>query len=446
MPRILYSALFYLLLPCFFLRLVLRGLRVPAQMERWPQRFGFVPWLDRHQPTLWVHSVSVGETVAIAPLLNAFMQARPDCRIVVTNTTLTGAQQAKKIYGNKVIQLYAPYDLPGSVARFVQRVQPTLAVMVETELWPNMLASCRAGAIPVFVANARLSDRSARGYRRIGALATTMLDCLSQVAAQTDADARRFIALGLDPARVTVTGTLKYDIELHHSDWQQGQARRQHYLAGRPAPAHILIAASTHRGEDEQVLAAFASLRKSFPETLLILAPRHPERFQPVAELVEKRGFCMARLSESEPLRRTTEVLLADTMGELMALFASADIAFVGGSLIESGGHNPLEPAVCGLPVLMGPHVFNFAQVVQTLTAAGALQTVHNSAELATCAQKLLACQRTRQRRGEAARAVVNSNRGALQRQLDLLTDLLPGPVPLGTCSTVPDVLATKNV
>ncbi|MCL6272136.1 lipid IV(A) 3-deoxy-D-manno-octulosonic acid transferase [Sansalvadorimonas sp. 2012CJ34-2] len=425
MSRLFYTLIFYLGLPLIVLRLLYRAWKAPAYAKRWSERFGFFTGPSDSQKSIWVHTVSVGESIAAAPLVRKLMEACPDHRIVVTTMTPTGSEQVKKLYGDSMFHVYAPYDLPGSVSRFLNKIQPELAIFMETELWPNTVAACHKRNIPTLLTNARLSERSARGYQRISSLSRNMLTKLSFIAAQTEDDARRFTELGFPKARMKVTGTLKYDIAVSQELRTEGQSLRVQWLSGRPEHARIFIAASTHKGEDEQVIEAFQSVRDSLPDTLLILVPRHPERFNPVYEQLSGGGLQVSRRSTNDPVTPETDVLLGDTMGELMRMFAASDIAFVGGSLVEHGGHNPLEPAALGLPTIMGPHVFNFAEVVQTMEQAGALATVHTAAGLARQTAYLLADREACLEVGKAATEVMDRNRGALDQQLMLSMALL---------------------
>ncbi len=413
--RWLYTGLLYLLLPLALLRLYWRGRRDPAHRQRWRERLGCIPpWPE--PGCLWLHAVSVGETRAALPLIRALQERDPHRTILVTTTTLTGSRQVREALGDQVQHVYAPYDLPGAVRRFLSRTQPRLAIIMETELWPNLLHQCAAAGIPILIANARLSERSMRGYARIGWLTTPMLQHITLIAAQAEADAERFRALGAP--RVEVTGNLKYDLALPDDLAEQGRQFRREWLGENRL---VWIAASTHLGEDEPVLDAFARLRESWPELLLLLVPRHPERFDRVAELCRQRGFSLTRRSEKQPCSVETTVFLGDSMGELLQFYAAADLAFVGGSLVPTGGHNVLEPALLALPVLFGPHMFNFTEAGERLLQAGAAWPVGNAAELAIAVDRLLADPALRRNAGQRGRAVVEQHRGALAALLTLI-------------------------
>ena len=408
MGRWLYSLVLYLVFPFVLGLLFYRRLRDPAYGRRWQERLGYVPVLA--PGCIWVHAVSVGEALAAIPLIRRLQQRYPTRRILVTTMTPTGSERVQAALGETVDHVYAPYDLPHLVRRFLQRVKPAMMVIMETEVWPNIVHQCYQRQIPVILANARMSESSARGYLRGGALVRPVFQQLAWVAAQADADAERFRRLGVEEERLSVTGSIKYDVAIGQKLRADAAALREQ-LGDRP----VWIAASTHDGEDEPLLAAHAELRRYYPRALMILVPRHPERFSSVARRVRHAGLSLARRSKGESAADRA-VYLGDTMGELLMLFGAAEVAFVGGSLIPRGGHNPLEPAAWTLPVIMGPHVFNFASVCQRLGDSGGLITVADEAALASQLRQLLGDPERRQRVGEAARAVIARNRGALDR------------------------------
>ena len=417
MARLLYSLGLYALLPFLPLRLLYRGLRNPAYLRGWPQRLGF---LGRRPPAggVWVHAVSVGEVQAAAPVVEALL-ARGE-GVVLTTMTPTGARQARRLFGEGVFHAFLPYDLPGAGRRFLAAVRPRLGVIMETEIWPNLLAACRRAGVPVVLANARLSARSARRYARVGALVRPALQGLEAVLAQGRDDARRFRALGVPPARLRVTGNLKYDLRLNPSALEEGELLRSRW-GDRP----VWIAASTHEGEEAAALAAHRRLRQALPQALLVLVPRHPERFARAAQLCARAGLEVARRSRGEVPQAGTAVYLGDTLGELPALYAAAQVAFVGGSLVPVGGHNLLEPAALGLPLLCGPHVFNFAEIARRLRRAGALRVVADAGELASEVEWLLRDPVLRAARGEGGRALVEREAGAAARVLAALSPWL---------------------
>jgi 3-deoxy-D-manno-octulosonic-acid transferase len=413
--RLLYSVLFYLLLPAVFLRLLWRSRKAPAYRRRWGERFALFRSTADERP-IWVHAVSVGETLAAVPLVRALQGRHPGSPVLMTTTTPTGSERVRAAFGDSVRHVYAPYDLPGVVRRFLHRVRPRLVIVMETELWPNLYQALRARGIPLLVVNARLSPRSAAGYRRLGRLTRATIRCIDVIAAQSAADAERYAALGAASSQVVTTGNIKFDLSLAEDLVQAGRSLRLELGAERPA----WIAASTHEGEEAQILVAHRQLLARWPDLLLILVPRHPERFDRVAMLCGEQGFSVARRSWRE-VRPDAQIYLGDTMGELMRLYAAADAAFVGGSLVPVGGHNLLEPAALGLAPISGPHLFNFQQIGQLLTDAETLLVAHDAAELAARIERLLADPAERRSAGRRARAVVEANRGALERTLALI-------------------------
>ncbi|PIE20605.1 MAG: 3-deoxy-D-manno-octulosonic acid transferase [Neptuniibacter caesariensis] len=412
MNRTFYSLLFYLALPFILLRLWWRGQKAPAYKERWQERLGIIDKVAFGEKPLWIHAVSVGETLAIVPLVKLIQQRHPNLPIVMTTMTPTGAERVQANFADSVTHFYCPYDLPLSLSRFLTAVDPCGCVVVETELWPNMIHACHARRIPVLIANARLSARSARGYARFAGLARSMLQQINRIAVQNSTDGQRFIDLGLPPSALSVTGSIKFDISQPEGSARLAAALRQMWGAQRP----VLIGASTHEAEEAALLATFAALKQRFPDLLLLLVPRHPERFQSVASLIKAQGLNMARRSNGDQPDSTTEVYLGDTMGELMKLLAAADIAFVGGSLIERGGHNPLEPAVLGKPVIMGPHVFNFQQICDALADAGGLNIIESQKALTDAVATLLADPQLAAEQGKRGALFVQQNQGALER------------------------------
>ncbi|GAB6043976.1 lipid IV(A) 3-deoxy-D-manno-octulosonic acid transferase [Endothiovibrio diazotrophicus] len=419
--RALYSLILYLMTPLVVLRLLWRGLRARGYWERWPERFGW-PARPARPGAVWIHAVSVGEAQAAAPMIRALRERHPQLPILVTTTTPTGAARVVALFGDRVEHRYAPYDLPGVVRRYLGRVEPRLLVVMETELWPNLFHHCHQRGVPVVVANARLSVRSARGYARIGHFTRRVLADVSLIAAQGRADAARFHALGADEGRLRVTGTIKFDARVPPSLHEQAEVTRRELGVDRP----VWIAASTHEGEEAAVLEAFERVLETVPDALLVLVPRHPERFARVEQLARQRFVTVTR-SSGEPCAAETRVYLGDTMGELPMLFAAADLAFVGGSLVEVGGHNVLEPAAVGVPVLFGPHMHNFAQVSQQLLEAGGARRVADREALAEWVVLWLQDANARHAAGERGAHMVAANRGALEALLGLLDGVLAG-------------------
>ena len=423
MNRTLYTLLFHLGLPLVAIRLWLRARKAPAYAKRIGERFALN--LPVMQPGgIWVHAVSVGESIAAAPMIRALLTRYPQMPITVTCMTPTGSQRIEALFADepRIQHCYLPYDLPWAAARFLARVQPKLAVIMETELWPNHIHQCAKRGIPVALANARLSARSAKGYARFAKLTRPMLEEMSLIAVQTEAEAERFRQLGAPPECVQVTGSIKFDLTIDPQLLTAARALREQWQAQeRP----VWIAASTHEGEDEIILAAHRQLLSHYPDALLILVPRHPERFNSVFELCQREGFDTVRRSTAAPVGPHTHVLLGDTMGELLFLYALADSAFVGGSLVPNGGHNLLEPAALAKPVLSGPHLFNFLEIAALLRNAGALEEVEDAQGLAVAVQRLFELPQDAQHMAQAGLNVMLANQGALQRLLDGLARLL---------------------
>ncbi|WP_317933325.1 lipid IV(A) 3-deoxy-D-manno-octulosonic acid transferase [Halioxenophilus sp. WMMB6] len=415
----LYTGACYLALPWVWLRLKRRARLQPEYGQRLAERLGYYPGPAAEAANLvWLHTVSVGEFLAAQPLIEALL-ARGDLQLLITTTTPTGSAQVRERLGERVQHVYLPYDLPPAIHRFLDHFKPRLLLVMETELWPNLLRLCRKRGIDSVLVNGRLSARSARGYRRVAGLTRTMLSNLTLALMQYPADAERLRGLGMAPERVAVCGSIKFDLPVPAALKQQAQALRQSW-----PQAQVWIAASTHPGEEVMVLAALALLKAQQPDTLLILAPRHPER------RVEIESLCadwqVAVRSEGDAVTAATDILLLDTLGELMLFYGAADIALVGGSLVEHGGHNLVEPAAWGKPVLSGPHRFNFASLAEAMAEAGGLLTVTNAAELAATLTELMSDSARAQMLGEQARQFAQSNRGALARILAAVAPMLP--------------------
>lgn len=418
--RVLYFFASYLLTPALLLHLASRGLRNHLYWQRWGERFG------RYQGDLplhgiVVHAVSVGEVNAAAPLVRALLARFPDLPITVTCFTPTGSERIKALFADSVHHVYFPLDLPGTVRRFCWRAQPRLLIIMETEIWPNLYYQAAKQKIPMVLANARISEKSFPAYRRLRPLIRFALTQVSRIAAQSTADAQRFIDLGAIADRIEVTGNLKFDLSLPVSLHEQGQALRQGWGAERP----VFLAASTREGDEEPVLKAFHGVLKSWPNALLVLVPRHPERFQRCAQLVRDAGLTMQFRSAGPSVIPATQCLVVDAMGELLPFYAACDVAFVGGSLAATGGHNVLEPAALSVPVLVGPHTFNFADITRQLIAAGGAIRVNDAAELEQAAVRLLGDAELRLEMGTAGRALVLSGQGALSRTLEICAELL---------------------
>lgn len=401
------------------------------------QRFGRLPASvnPEGQPAIWIHAVSVGETLAARPLARAFRRACPSHRLILSTTTVTGQAVAQRFAGDGEVDavIYAPFDLPGAVARALDRIAPALLVLVDTELWPTLLRACRQRGVRTLVVNGRISDRSYGRYRRVRGFMRRVLRDVDRICAQTEDWRERFVDIGADPERVTVTGNLKFDaatappVQGAPGDADDPLLAAFAFARNRP----VVIAASTLAGEEEPVLRAFAAIRDRSPEALLIVAPRHPERFDEARTLAERAGFAVARRSTLAPgaasgAARGASVIVLDTMGELPRLFPLASVVFVGGSLVPAGGHNVLEPAAAGRAIVVGPHMENFPEVARRLLAAGGLLQVRDATELAGMLAELVGDGARRDALGAAARQVVDANRGATDRTLAAATELLP--------------------
>ena len=416
--RFIYSLILYLLVPWVLLRLAWRGFSNRGYWQRWRERFGFVPRLPG--PTIWLHAVSVGEVRASAPLVKVLSQDYPTHRLLITTMTPTGSATVRAMFGDSVAHCYVPYDLPSAVWRFLHRTKPRLAIIMETELWPNLFYQCRKRAVPLLLANARMSEKSARGYRRWARFTQTVLANVSHVGAQTLDDAERIGALGA--ASVEVTGSVKFELEVP-PDLATNAAAWRRGFGTRP----VWVAASTRDGEEALVLSAFAQLREHLPDLLLLLVPRHPERFESVAKLCRQRGFTLERRSaQLASIAPSSAILLGDSMGELLLFYAAADVAFIGGSLVPRGGQNLLEAAAVGTPVVFGPHMFNFLDISRMTLERGAGRQVNNATELANVVGEYLTNRAARQAAGAAGRLMVAENRGALQKTIALIKQVYP--------------------
>jgi 3-deoxy-D-manno-octulosonic-acid transferase len=410
--RLIYSLAWLLLLPFAFAYLLWRARRQPEYLRHWPERLGWIrSW--HSGPRLWLHAVSVGETRAAAPLISAWQKRHPGCAILLTHTTPTGRETGAALFGDKVEQAYLPYDFPPLVWLFLKRARPSMGVIMETELWPNLFAACARQAVPLFLVNTRLSERSARGYARFHGLTKPALQVLSGVAAQTPADAERLAKLGAKA--VKITGNLKFDVNAPPGSEQRAQELRQ-LFAGR----FVWLAASTREGEEPVLLAALDQL--GLPDVLLVLVPRHPQRFAEVAALIAARQQPWAQRSKSEqPMDSHTRVFLGDSMGELAAYYAAADVAYIGGSLMPFGGQNLIEAAAAGCPGLIGPHTWNFTEAAAEAIAAGAARRVADSAELVANLRVLHDDGHSREVMAAAGKRFAEMNRGATERTLELL-------------------------
>ncbi|MDB6103927.1 MAG: 3-deoxy-D-manno-octulosonic acid transferase [Gammaproteobacteria bacterium] len=424
--RYLYILAVYLAAPLISLVMLWRGFRDRSYWANFQERFGFG---ERLPPgSVWIHAVSVGEVQAAAALVTTLRERYPAIPVVVTTLTPTGATRAKTLFKDLAQVRYIPFDLPGSVRRFFNRVQPRAAVIFETELWPNLYHQCGRRRIPLVLASARISSRSVSRYRRLGSLFRDALSRGVVVAAQGEGDADRFKSLGADPDRTHVTGNIKFDFSVPLDIGERGRRLREFYAPTRP----MWVAGSTHGGEEEILLEAHRIVRGTHPRALLVLVPRHPPRFDEVAFGLQRAGIRFVRRSQrlgekAGAAAGFSEVLLVDTLGELLEFYAAADVAFVGGSLVPIGGHNLLEPAALGLPILTGPYTANSADIAKLLIARGAAEVVHDADELGGRVSMLLSDPDERDHIGALGRDSVDSNRGALGKLLGLIEPLLRG-------------------
>ncbi|MGH1470525.1 MAG: 3-deoxy-D-manno-octulosonic acid transferase [Cellvibrionaceae bacterium] len=463
MIRIVYTIILYLSIPLILLRLLFRARKAPAYAKRWSERFGFFKSPESsgisieevapsQQKTIWLHSVSVGETIAAAPLVHrllnndaknedevnvtnnnddkvkAISHKKSVTCIVITTTTPTGSEQVNKLFKNeiasgKIFHVYAPYDLPDCIARFLKKIKPDLFVIMETELWPNIISQCHKKNIPIILANGRLSEKSANGYHKIKWLIEDTFSQLSVAAAQHRDDADRMLSLGLREESCEVTGNIKFDLAIN--DEVQKSAENFKTSLHQTKQRIVLIAASTHDGEDDIIIEAYKAAKNNIENLLLLLVPRHPERFSYVVSLCQESGLHTQQRSHHEILLDNTDVLVGDTMGELLMLLGASDIAFIGGSLVPVGGHNLMEPAAWGLPIITGPHLYNFSEASQLLLADKAMHIVNNSKQLEDLVVSLSTSEITRKAMGARARDVALANRGALDKLVLLIKKTL---------------------
>jgi 3-deoxy-D-manno-octulosonic-acid transferase len=421
----LYNATVYALVPFMLLRLVRRGLtRDRGYLRRLPQRLGWVPTAAT-APRLWIHAVSVGEVRVAAPLVREFQTRYPDHDIVVSTTTPTGARELQQLFGRQVAHIWLPFDLPGATARFLRRLAPAAGVLIETEVWPNLCRACRRADVPLTLVNGRLSAASARRYTRIQPLMNRAFGDLAQIITRDRASARRLRALRRD-LPVAVTGDMRFDVIPTEAIRTAGRAFRQKIGTARP----VWIAGSTHPDEEQHVLTAHRRIRAQLPDAVLILVPRHPGRDGVDARQSRGYGFVTVCRSADEAFPEDTAVVLGDVLGELPWLYAAADVAFVGGSLIDKGGHNPVEPAALGLPILVGPHRTHFESTYRELLANEAARAVDNAETLAAHAENLLSDPEQRRQAGQTARAIAEAHRGITRTNTDLLAHLIPTTTP----------------
>ncbi|USD60303.1 lipid IV(A) 3-deoxy-D-manno-octulosonic acid transferase [Vibrio sp. SCSIO 43140] len=421
MLRLLYTLVLTLVAPLFLYGLFKRKQGKPSVDGRWKEHFGITPDISRTkgQPVIWFHAVSVGEVIAVSPLVRRYANTNPSHTIVITTTTPTGAEQASKL-ADIAQHRYMPLDFAFAVRGFIKRVKPNKLMIVETELWPNTLVTVKHASIPITVINARLSERSCQNYAKVRPFFWLAAQHIDTLCCQFAEDAERFIRLGVDKSRVSVTGSVKFDITVDPDIKVQGDELRAMLGASRL----VWIAASTHEGEDEKVLSAHQALRKVQPDALLVLVPRHPERFNQVERLSTEFGFSVERKSLThQPVLSSTSVFLGDTMGEMMTYLAASDLCFMGGSLIGSkvGGHNILEPAALGVPCITGSSYFNFTQVVEQMLSANAIEVVSDEYHLAQTLESLIQNPQRADDLALSAKQVVNQSQGAINRTLEMM-------------------------
>lgn len=418
---LLYSVTLYILIPFILLRLLVLSIRNPAYRKRIKERFGYVQSPGASTPVIWIHAVSVGEVQASKPLVAQIIKNYPRYQVLITTMTPTGADTVQKHFGNTVTHYYIPYDLPDAVCRFIHYIKPSLLVVMETEIWPNLFYACKKNNIPVVIANARMSEKSCNGYKRLAELTRKTLSNVSFVIAQGQTDANRFVSLGFDENKIKVSGSIKFDIEIPDAIRERGALLHKELFLSRP----VFIAASTHAGEEQLILSAFGKILNQHPDCLLIIAPRHPERADRIAELSEQSGFVTVRKSQDPVIDDRVVVYLLDTLGELPEYYASSDLAFVGGSLIPHGGHNLLEPACLGLPVITGPNNHNFSEISVMLQNVGAAWIVNDVEQLVNKVSLLLTNKELRHSSGKKGRKLVESNRGSIYRLMEILRPYL---------------------
>lgn len=429
-PRLIYTLLIYLISPWIPLYLLWRARRQPEYRRHWPERLGFHAASPRpphdDSPLIWLHAVSVGETRATQPLVKLIRQRWPRTRILLSHMTPTGRQTAAELYGQDeaIASVYLPYDFPWAMRRFLRHFRPQLGIVMETELWPNLVSACRQAGIPLLLVNARLSEKSARGYARFPRLARETLQGLAAIAAQSADDAARLVALGAQHTHVT--GNVKFDITPPAELLQRGQDWLRQWRTSTVAtgrPRHVLLAASTREGEEELILDAY--LRHLDPAMLLVIVPRHPQRFDAVAALAQARGLNTARRSQTTTPGAEIQVLIGDSMGELFAYYAACDAAFIGGSLLDYGCQNLIEACAVGVPVLIGPSTYNFAEAAQAALAAGAARQIHDADELFARALELFDAPDPNHAGTSPGVIFTDHHRGASECTLKLMTDVL---------------------
>lgn len=418
--RIIYSLLFYLFIPYILLRLLWRSIKVPAYRQRWSERFAF--YRDQHrQGAVWFHAVSVGEAEALFPLLRRFRQRYPDLPVLVTTTTPTGSARVQSVMKDEVMHVYIPYDLPDGWLRFFNHFRPKLAVIMETEIWPNLFTACGDQQIPLLVINARLSEKSANGYRKVPNLIRRALSRVTLIVAQTQEDADRYLSIGAPLSRVKTLGNMKFDVEIPASLVEAGLQIKKNAFKNR----FVWLIASTHNNEEAILIDLYRQIKQTIPELLLIIVPRHPERFISVAQLCQQHGLRVVTRTSGNLLLDHADVYLVDTMGELKLFYAACDVAFVGGSLVPVGGHNVLEAAAVGAPVMFGPHMANFKEIADNILMHDAAIQCQSTDEITETILSLYASPEMRNRLIVNSRNFLLANQGAVVAILELISETL---------------------
>ena len=414
--RAFYSLLFYLLIPFIVVRLLWRGIKAPEYRCRWGERFAFYN-KKYAQGVIWFHAVSVGEAEALFPLVRQIQKQHPDARLLITTTTPTGSARVKSVMKESVEHVYLPYDIPSALNRFMRCFKPKLAVIMETEIWPNLFAHCDKNEIPLYIINARLSEKSARGYQKIPSLVLPALAPVKLIATQTQDDANRFIAIGAGHEKVKTLGNIKFDVEIPREIIEQGLQLKANLFGGR----FVWLIASTHKDEETIFLEIYKEIKSKMPELLLVIVPRHPERFGEVKKLCEQHQLTVLMRTSGESCQQNTDIYLADTMGELKMLYAAADVAFVGGSMVPVGGHNVLEAAAVGVPVIFGPYMANFKEIAEGVLQQDAAIQCQNKDDIVSAITELYSDPTYREQLTEKGKAFVHQNQGAISRVCEIL-------------------------
>lgn len=420
-----YSCLFYLLVPFMLVRLAWRSIKMPACRYRWSERFALYN-KKFAQDVIWFHAVSVGEAEALFPLVRKIRTHYPDAKLLITTTTPTGSARVKSVMQESVEHVYLPYDMPGAIKRFMQCFKPRIAVIIETEIWPNLFAYCGKNEVPLYIINARLSEKSASSYQKFPALVVPTLAHVKLIAAQTQDDAKRFVAIGAKIETVRTLGNIKFDVEVSSEIIGQGLQLKVDLFDGR----FVWLIASTHKDEEAIFLEIYKKIKPKIPELLLVIVPRHPERFGEVKKLCEQYQLAVVMRTSGEDCDQLTDVYLADTMGELKLLYAASDAAFVGGSMVPVGGHNILEALAVGTPVLFGPYMANFKEIAQGALRQGAAIQCQNKNEIISAIAGLYADAAYRQSLAEKGKAFVRQNQGAITRIFGMLNQDMKSRMP----------------